>query len=602
MKFIEKTELFMKRIRWKAHFFINLKSTENKQETYGFNTQKSPPVIDELKEFEESMARLIQSIEFEKKPNTFQAKLHQDINAIKNDSKLRIKADKTTNYYKMNPEKYNDLVNKNVTKTYKKSNKNEVEAMNRDAKRIAESASLKEHKPNFENSPACRLISPTKSEIGHMSKVILSKVVENIIAATGLNLWKSTREVLQWFQETPNKQASSFINFDIIDFYPSITEYLLLRAIDFAKQYAEIKESDIDIIIHAKRTLVFYSEEPWKKKDNNSGFDITMGSFDGAESCELIVCYLLSLLQPKYGNSVGLYRDDGLAVSTGTPREVKRMKKDICRIFRDNELRVTIEAKKVVNFLDVSLNLSSGQYSPYMKPNNTLKYINVNSNHPPTVLKNIPVGINTRLSELSSNEEIFNNSAPTYQKALDDSGFSYKLHYERPSQPKVSKRTRKRNIIWFNPPYDLDIYILDKCFPATNKLNKIFNRNTVKLSYSCMPNVKTTIEGNNKKILRNSKNTTETERKCSCPKNAECPLDGKCLSKDIVYRATVTSESGTRRRSELKQSETRLNLVNKSGPLKITTQITPLTGIFYAALHTIPTRRGGGGGAGVICV
>ena len=58
-----------------------------------------------------------------------------------------------------------------------------------------------------------------------------------------------------------------------------------------------------------------------------------------------------------------------------------------------------------------------------------------------------------------------------------------------------------------------------------------------------MPNVKTTIEGNNKKILSNSESTAETERKCSCPKNAECPLDGKCLSKDIVYRGTVTSES-----------------------------------------------------------
>ena len=66
-----------------------------------------------------------------------------------------------------------------------------------------------------------------------MSKVILSKV-----ATTGLNLWKSTREVLQWFQETLNKQASSLVNFDI-DFYPSITEHLLLRAIDFAKQYSK---------------------------------------------------------------------------------------------------------------------------------------------------------------------------------------------------------------------------------------------------------------------------------------------------------------------------------------------------------------------------
>ena len=84
--------------------------------------------------------------------------------------------------------------------------------------------------------------------------------------------------------------------------------------------------------------------------------------------------------------------------------------------------------------------------------------------------------------------------------------------------------------------------ILDKCFPASNKLHKIFYRNTVKISYSCLPNVKTIIEGNNKKILRNSEDPM-TVKKCSCPKNATCPLDGECLASDIVYRATVTCGS-----------------------------------------------------------
>jgi hypothetical protein len=58
-----------------------------------------------------------------------------------------------------------------------------------------------------------------------------------------------------------------------------------------------------------------------------------------------------------------------------------------------------------------------------MKPNNKLQYINVESSHPPTILKSIPQGINKRLSEISSNKEVFNEAAPAYQQALDESGF-----------------------------------------------------------------------------------------------------------------------------------------------------------------------------------
>ena len=52
-----------------------------------------------------------------------------------------------------------------------------------------------------------------------------------------------------------------------------------------------------DIIIHAKRAIVFNNGEPWEKKDSQTGFDITMGSFDGAESCKIVVAYMLSQLQ-----------------------------------------------------------------------------------------------------------------------------------------------------------------------------------------------------------------------------------------------------------------------------------------------------------------
>ena len=83
----------------------------------------------------------------------------------------------------------------------------------------------------------------------------------------------------------------------------------------------------------------FFSDGEPIEKDNDGGFHITMGSFDGAESCELVVCYMLSLLQPKYGNSVGLYRDDELGISTETPREIERMKKHICKVFQDNVIK-----------------------------------------------------------------------------------------------------------------------------------------------------------------------------------------------------------------------------------------------------------------------
>ena len=85
-----------------------------------------------------------------------------------------------------------------------------------------------------------------------------------------------------------------------------------------------------------------------------------MGSFDGAETCELVGCYLLSPLTDKYGKSIGLYRDDGLAAFNKTPEEIEKIKKELCKIFRENDLKITIEANKtIVNFLDVTLDLQS---------------------------------------------------------------------------------------------------------------------------------------------------------------------------------------------------------------------------------------------------
>ena len=92
-------------------------------------------------------------------------------------------------------------------------------------------------------------------------------------------------------------------------------------------------------------------------------FDVTMGSFDGAEVCELIGLFLLNNLSEKYGkNNVGLYRDDGLVLlRNASGPQSERTRKDITREFKKQGLNISISTNlKICNFLDVTLNLTDG--------------------------------------------------------------------------------------------------------------------------------------------------------------------------------------------------------------------------------------------------
>ena len=79
------------------------------------------------------------------------------------------------------------------------------------------------------NSPKCRLINPAKSEIGIISKHYLEKINDNIQRKSKLQQWRNTSSVIGRFQQIPSKEKSKFIKFDIVDFYPSITEELLMK-------------------------------------------------------------------------------------------------------------------------------------------------------------------------------------------------------------------------------------------------------------------------------------------------------------------------------------------------------------------------------------
>ena len=198
----------------------------------------------------------------------------------------------------------------------------------------------------------------------------------------------------------------------------------------------------------------------------------------------------------------------------------------------------------IVHFLDVSLNLETGKHTPYRKPNDTPLYINKNSNHPPNIIKQLPQMIQTRLSDLSSDAHEFNEVKDQYATALSNSGFHNQLKFSK-STPR--KWNHKRNIIWFNPPYNQAVEnnigreflsLINQNFPPHHKYRKIFNRNNVKLSYSCTSNIKAIISNHNKKILNEQKAPSQ-ERLCNCRVRGDCPLDGQCLKSAITYKAVV---------------------------------------------------------------
>lgn len=168
--------------------------------------------------------------------------------------------------------------------------------------------------------------------------------------------------------------------------------------------------------------------------------------------------------------------------------------------------------KKNVNFLGVTRDFSTEKFKPCSKPTTNPLYVHRNkSNHPPNIIRNIPEAISRRLCDISSDEDVFNEAALPYQEALRKSGYSYNLMFnpapERP--PNQTRRQRNVNVIWFNPPLNRNvqtgrvfIHPIDRCFPTGHKLRKKLNRNTIKLSYSCMPNMKEVKDGCNKTILK----------------------------------------------------------------------------------------------------
>ena len=143
--------------------------------------------------------------------------------------------------------------------------------------------------------------------------------------------------------------------------------------------------NNVYIYMHSRRSLLFDDGKAWVKLNKSANFDVVMGSYDGAEVCELVGVFILNELSKQLPKqAIGLYRDDGLAIlRNASGPDTEREKKAIVKVFKKFDLKITIDTNlKVTNFLDVTFDLETGSYKPFRKPGDDPSYINASSNHP----------------------------------------------------------------------------------------------------------------------------------------------------------------------------------------------------------------------------
>ncbi len=197
MKLIEKTRSFIRRLRIKAYFFEKdpeeaQEESDYRKDTFGLPSRFNPKASANLINFENDLIKAISNIKFHNSMDNFQRELLNVVNRIRKSPNVIVKADKTSNLYEMTKEEYLKLLNTSVTKSYKKAKPSTVNKINEEAVSIAKDLqlcdrikalplkeafiTLKDHKENFNNNPKCRLLNPTKSEIGLVSKQILERI------------------------------------------------------------------------------------------------------------------------------------------------------------------------------------------------------------------------------------------------------------------------------------------------------------------------------------------------------------------------------------------------------------------------------------------
>ena len=156
------------------------------------------------------------------------------------------------------------------------------------------------------------------------------------------------------------------------------------------------------------------------------------------------------------------------------------------RLFKEYNLEITAESnQKIVNYLDITLNLKDHNFRRYHKPDDQIQCVHTESNHLPNIIEQIPVSIEICLSNLSSTETLFKESTTHYEDNFRESGCNKKITYKTTGTNQQKHSKHKRNI-WFNPPFSKNVStkigksflsLLDLHFPKNYIYKSIINRN-----------------------------------------------------------------------------------------------------------------------------
>ena len=112
------------------------------------------------------------------------------------------------------------------------------------------------------------------------------------------------------------------------------------------------------------------------KKDGLS--DVATGAYGGAEVCGLVGTFLLDKISKKYDqNSIDLYHDNRLSLfKNKSDTQLEKIKKNLQKTFKDFGLKILAEPNiRIVNYLDVTLNLNNGSFKPYHIPDDIIQYL-----------------------------------------------------------------------------------------------------------------------------------------------------------------------------------------------------------------------------------
>ena len=301
---------------------------------------------------------MVENIQFKEVNDSLQSKLKEDVRKLNSSDDIFVQADKSRNMYRMDKTGYDKLLTENITQKYKYADPeiaadidaefNEISTKLNISDRKNKTSNkpafitIKDHKEQFQTNTKCRLINPSKSEMGRVSKTILDYINSSIRTKLCVNQWRSTDAVLKWFTDLEEKSKLTFLLFDIIYYYPSISEELLAKSLKWARQFITIQETEYDAIMHSRRSLLHDNNgKTWVKRDAQKQFDVSMGAFDGAEICELGGLYILHQLEKKLNlHSIGLYRDDGLAtLKSMSGSDADWARKDLIKVFQDCGLK-----------------------------------------------------------------------------------------------------------------------------------------------------------------------------------------------------------------------------------------------------------------------